>query len=106
MTTLYVPPPAPRRRTDAIHVGGVLLLSAMALPPVGLAFMVGVFALAYGELGLLVLLAAAGLATTLPAIVFAVAAGRARTAGRARAWLAGCVAVAAVPLAYAAATLG
>ena len=106
MTTLYVPPPAPRRRTDAIHIGGVLLLAAMALPPIGLAFMVGVFALAYGELGLLVLLASAGLATTLPAIVFAVAVARARTAARARAWLVGCVAVAAVPLAYVAITFG
>lgn len=45
--------------------------------------MVGVFALAYGEFGLLVLLASAGLASTLPAI-----------------------AVAVVPLAYVAVTLG
>jgi hypothetical protein len=106
MTTLYVPQPAPRRRTDAIHIGGVALLATMALPPIGLAFMVGIFALAYGEVGLLVLLASAGLATTLPAIVFAVAVNRARTAAQARAWLGGCAAVAAVPLAYVAATLG
>jgi hypothetical protein len=55
----------------------------MALPTIDAAFVVGVFALAYGEFGLLVLLASAGLATALPAIASAVSGERARTAGRA-----------------------
>ncbi|WP_214405620.1 hypothetical protein [Pseudonocardia lacus] len=106
MTTLYVPPSAPRRRTDALHIAGVVLLALMALPPIGTAFMIGIFALAYGEFGLVALLAGGGLAATLPAIVFAVAGSRARAVGQVWAWLIGCVVVAAVPLGYVTAVLG
>ncbi|MCO1657195.1 hypothetical protein [Pseudonocardia humida] len=106
MTTLYVPPPAPRPRTDATHIAGVALLAVMALPTIGFAFMMGVFALAYGELGLVALIAGGALAATLPALVFGVAGARARTTGRVRAWLVGCVVVAAIPLGCLAAVLG
>ena len=106
MTTLYVPPPAPRPRTGTIHLAGTALLAVMALPTIGFAFMIGIFALAYGELGLVVLVAAGALAATLPAIVFGVVGERARTPRRAWTLLACCAAVAAVPLAVVTAYLG
>jgi Na+/proline symporter len=106
MTTLYVPSPAPHHRIDLTHVVGVVLLAVMAVPPIGMAAVAGVFALAYGEVGLLALITGIAMATTLPAVVFAVAGGRARTSGQTYAWLIGCFVVAAVPLGFVTAFVG
>lgn len=105
-TTLYVPPPALRRSADTVHLAGVALLSAMALPPLALAFAAGVFTLAHGAFGTLALLALNGVATAMPAAVFAAVGDRTGTRTRLLALLAGCAGVAALPLGYALTLLG